>query len=393
MSLNWRSRAARKVRNMLAASPGERVRTLRELLGLTQMRLANIAGVKQSWLSDVETGSREVTISELSPVAKATGTPLTFFSVRPAAIPLDSLRFRKLASASKITTRRIHAFYGESYRVADTLLAAGKYPYAPLPYTAKDELSDEDIEEYAGLARQALRLAPDKPIPHLTRALERAGIAVAPFVLNDFDTGELGSAGHHFGVSYWGGIGETALIGYFPGEQGDRDRFTMGHELGHLVLHTFRPHAADAEDEANRFAGALLLPRDRILSDVSDRLSLEGYARLKATWGTSIQAIIMRSSLLGAIGDVRKRSLFVQLSQRGWRKQEPVLVGQEKTLLLWRLLSNQFGDRPYLTASDELAIHPVVLRSIAPAPPPDLPGDQPEALHADVVRLNRRSER
>jgi hypothetical protein len=76
----------------------------------------------------------------------------------------------------------------------------------------------------------------------------------------------------------------------------------------------------------------------------------------------------MRGSTLGLIGEVRKRSLFVQLSQQGWRKKEPVLVGQERPLLLWTLLSRRFGERPYRAAADELAIHPVVLRSIAPSP-------------------------
>jgi Zn-dependent peptidase ImmA (M78 family) len=348
--------------------PGERVRTLRELLGLTQVRLAEVAGISQSWLSDVETGNREIDPSGLSSIAEATGTPIKFFFVQSSTVPLDSLRFRKLASASKVTTRRIHAFYGESYRVSEDLLSVGKYPPAPLPCASKEELDNGDIEQFAALTRESLRLAPDKPIPHMTRSLERAGIAVAPIVLTDFDTGELGSSGHHFGVSYWGGIGELALIGYFPGEQGDRDRFTMAHELGHLVLHTFRPRSSDPEGEANRFAAALLVPKDRAETDISDRLSLPGFAQLKATWGVSIQTLIMRGSTLGLINEVRKRSLFVQLSQQGWRKKEPVLVGQERPLLLWTLLSHRFGERPYRVAADELAIHPVVLRSIAPTP-------------------------
>jgi Zn-dependent peptidase ImmA (M78 family)/DNA-binding XRE family transcriptional regulator len=363
--LSWISQPPKMVLRML---PGERVRTLRELLGLTQVRLAEVAGISQSWLSDVETGTREIDLKGLAPIAEATGTPIKFFFVQSSAVPLDSLRFRKLASASKITTRRIHAFYGESYRVTEDLLSAGTYPPAPLPYASKEELDDEDIEDFARQTREALRLAPDKPIPHLTRSLERAGIAVAPIVLTDFDTGELGTSGHHFGVSYWGGIGEIALIGYFPGEQGDRDRFTAAHELGHLVLHTFRPRSSEAEDEANRFAAALLVPKDRAETDISERLSLMGFARLKATWGVSMQALIMRGSALGLIGDVRKRSLFVQLSQQGWRKKEPVLVGQERPILLWTLLSRRFGERPYRMAADELAIHPVVLRSIAPTP-------------------------
>ena len=86
-----------------------------------------------------------------------------------------------------------------------------------------------------------------------------------------------------------------------------------------LFFIPLRPRSSDAEGEANRFAAALLVPKDRAETDISERLSLMGFARLKATWGVSIQTLIMRGSTLGLIGEVRKRSLFVQLSQQGWR--------------------------------------------------------------------------
>jgi len=371
---------------MLAAAPGERLRTLRDLLGLTQAELSDVSGVAQSWISQVETATREATDDGLKAIAATTGTPIGFFYVSPSTVPLDSLRFRKYAGASKITTRRVHAIFGESYRVTEDLIEAERYPTPPLPFARADDLSDIEIEELAAAAREALRLAADKPIPHLTRALERAGVAVAPMVLTDSD-GEEQSTPGHFGVSYWGGLGATALIGFFPGAQGDRDRFTMAHELGHLVLHTFRPRPADPEGEASRFAVALMLPIRRAAVELSDRLSLSDYARLKATWGMSIQALIMRGYAIGAISDTRKRSLYVQLSSKGWRKHEPVAVGHEAPKLLWTLLSRRFGPRPYLPAAEALSIHPTVLRSIAPTPqPPDCgPG-------ADtVVQLRRRA--
>jgi Zn-dependent peptidase ImmA (M78 family) len=315
----------------------------------------------------VETSTRDATDDGLRAVAHATDTPLSFFDVAPSNVPLDSLRFRKLASASKIMTRRVHTFYGESYRVADTVLGIEGYPAPPLPFATASELTGDDIESFAEQARVALRLAPTKPIPHLTRALERAGVPVAPMVLNDDPDGSTSTPGH-FGVSYWAGVGNSALIGYFPGTQGDRERLTLAHEVGHLVLHTFRPEAPDAEQEANRFAGALLMPRTRAQEVIFERTQLIDYARLKAAWGVSVQALIMRGWNLGLISDTRKRSLFVQLSAKGWRKNEPVEVGHEAPLLLWTLLSRRYGPRPYRRAAEELAIHTTVLRSIAPTP-------------------------
>ncbi|QFZ22737.1 XRE family transcriptional regulator [Saccharothrix syringae] len=372
---------------MLAASPGERLRTLRDLLGFTQKQLAEVSGVQQSWISEVETGSREPTEAALEAISKATDTPQRFFHVQPSTVPLDSLRFRKSSSASKVVTRRVHAFYGEGFRVTEDLLGDAGYPTPPLPYATSDTLSQEDIEELAEQTRETLRLAPDKPIPHLTRALERAGVGVAPIVLTD-DPDDPPATGGHFGVSYWGGLGAPALIGCFPGSQGDRERFTLAHEVGHLVLHTFRPRAADPEGEANRFAGALLVPRQRVLESITEKNSLSDYARLKATWGVSIQALIMRGFALETIGETRRRSLFVQLSAKGWRKKEPVTVGQEAPLLLWTLLSRRFGARPYRPAADTLAIHPTVLRSIAPTPSDKVDGPRKSPV-ASVRSINR----
>jgi Zn-dependent peptidase ImmA (M78 family) len=356
---------------MLAAAPGERLRTLRDILGLTQHQLAEVSGVSQPWISDVETSTTDATEARLRQIANATGTPYSFFNVRPSTVPLDSLRFRKTSAAKKTATRRVHAVYGESYRVAEDLIDGEHYPKPSLPFAmGEDDLTAEQIDQFAEQTREAIQLAPDQPIPHLTRAMERSGIAVAPLVLTDVEGEEEVPIGH-FGVSYWGGLGATALIGYFPGYQGDRDRFTLGHELGHLVLHTFRPRTAhtQAEAEANLFATSLLLPLRRVESEISDSLSLMDYARLKATWGVSMQALIMRGHSVGVIGDTRKKSLFVQLSAKGWRKREPVVVGHEAPKLMWTLLSRRFGTRPYIHGADALAIHPTVLRSIAPSPP------------------------
>lgn len=336
------------------------------MFGLTQTALSAMSGVGQSTISKVENNDEEPSPGMLQQLADATGTPVTFFQASPSTVPLDSLRFRKRATASKKTTKRIHAIYAESYRVTEQLMHE-VYPAPPLPYaTEDDDLDQEQIETYAMATRQALRLAPDKPIPHLTRAMERAGVAVAPMSLADADPDQQITSGKHFGVSYWGGPGETALIGYFAGS-GDRDRFTLAHELGHLVLHTFRPRCADPEKEANQFAGALLVPYDRAVEELG-RTTLTSLAHKKAAWGVSIGALIMRAASVGVIDEPRRKSLFIQRANRGWHKDEPVNVVHEHPLLLWKLLAARFGDKPYRLAADELAFPPAILRSIAPTP-------------------------
>lgn len=360
----------------LAAATGERIRALRELFGFTQAQLSEMTGLRQSWLSDVENRYRDPTDAEVELIAETTGTPASFFHVQSASIPLDSLRFRKLSRASKVATKRIHRWYLENYRVSDGLIADGKYPVVSLPFLTQESVTIEEIDEMADRTREALRLAQDVPIPHLTRALERAGIAVAPIVMTHIGADEAPIGGGHFGASYWGGLGAIGFIGFFPETHGDRQRFAIAHELGHMVLHTFRPHAADAEGEANTFAAALLVPKSRAVEILSEATTLIDYARIKAAWGISIQALIGRAVSLGLLTDIRRNSLLVQLSAKGWRREEPVTVGVESPLLLWTLLSRRFGSRPYRAAAEPLAIPPAVLRSVAPSPDESLAAPQ-----------------
>jgi hypothetical protein len=78
-----------------------------------------------------------------------------------------------------------------------------------------------------------------------------------------------------------------------------------------------------------------------------------------------MQALILRGAALGLIGDARKKSLYVQLSTKGWCKNEPVTVGRESPFLLWTLLSRTTVNAP---TGLPLTLPPTVVRSIAATP-------------------------
>jgi len=374
---------------------GERIKVLRHLFGLTQEALAEMAGVRQPLISEVERGLADATDELLAALARATGAPLSFFDVVPGELPLDTLRFRKNSGTSVRDTERAKALFREAHRVVTDMARRARYPKPTLP-TAEGELVEGDIERLAAETREALRLGPDGPIPHVTRALERSGVAAVPLVLPSEDDSETNTTAGHFGMSYWAGPGAHALVGFFPGNTPDRDRFTLGHELGHLVLHTHRRGAADPEDEANRFAGEFLLPTAQAREIFSPELKLMDFARLKAIWGMSIQALIMRALHTGCIDQARHRSLFVQLSARGWRRNEPVVMHPEEPLLTWKLLSKEFGtDSPYAAAVEPLGLPPVILRSLIPQPsaakvPPGRSGRRRPQAGGPVVQLGSR---
>ena len=214
---------------MPTALTGERVRSVRQLFGISQIDLALAASVSQSMISQVENGTREASEDLIQAISEATATPRSFFDIMPPDIPLGTLRFRKLSSARQSDTKRVKTLFDEAFRVVADLLEGVDYPVPNLP-VAIGELSHDELERLADRTREALQLDADDPIKHLTRACERAGIAVVPITLPNADEDETETVGH-FGVSCWPSRDEPALIGYFSGGPGDRHRYTIAHEL------------------------------------------------------------------------------------------------------------------------------------------------------------------
>lgn len=345
---------------MKTSNRGERVRSARLIAGLTQKELATVAGLSQALVSQVESGLRIATDDTVQAVGRAVGMPQSFFDIQTQNIPDGTMRFRKLASSRITETRRVEELAREAWRVWSSLMRDAQYPKPSLPSRPTNE--DFDLEAVAGAARRALGLDVDRPIGHLTRTLESHGIAVIRMG-GATDPEQLG----HFGVSCWPSPIDYGIIAVFPGS-GDRERFTVAHELGHFILHRNFEDVDGAELEAHRFAGAFLLPASRMEEAIGGGVTLSDLARLKARWGVSMQAIIMRGAELGLIDPARKTGLFRQLSARGWRKDEPVEVHNEQPMLTWELLRRSFGARPYLKASESLGMNELLLRSWA-APP------------------------
>jgi Zn-dependent peptidase ImmA (M78 family) len=110
-----------------------------------------------------------------------------------------------------------------------------------------------------------------------------------------------------------------------------RYNFDLAHELGHLLLHAHldrqrvsnpREHKA-LEDQANRFAGAFLLPAEGFVRDVFAP-TLGAFRSLKPKWHTSIGVMINRVSDLGIVTQQEQRWLGVQYGKKGWRRWEPL---------------------------------------------------------------------
>jgi Zn-dependent peptidase ImmA (M78 family)/transcriptional regulator with XRE-family HTH domain len=344
-------------------------------MGITQADLAAAAHVQQPLISMIERGERVASATHVEAIAEALGLPVSFFAFRPLEGPAASPEFRRMKSAKSRDTEQARQLFKEGFRISEQLLDGSRYPRPVLPVIddREPELATERIEEVAQETRSLWGLDGHSPIHHLVRTMERRGVIVTPLVLPSDDEPTYGEGKlQHFGASYWLGVGETAMVSLFPGSSGDRDRFTAAHEAGHMILHTFRPSVDPdtKEQEANLFASALLAPARAIDAAYSESMGLKQLAAMKAKWGVSMQALIMRGQHLDLLSRERAQGLFRQISARGWRKNEPVSVPHEAPKLLRKLIELRYGSTPFVNQRmvDELGLPRPIIRSLAPDP-------------------------
>jgi Zn-dependent peptidase ImmA (M78 family) len=101
----------------------------------------------------------------------------------------------------------------------------------------------------------------------------------------------------------------------------DRKRWTLAHELGHLVLHT-EYLDEDVEVQANQFAAEFLMPEDEIRPSLRNP-TLGNFLSLKREWGVSIAALVERAFALQVIDKTKRTSFYKMMSARGMRTVEP----------------------------------------------------------------------
>lgn len=106
----------------------------------------------------------------------------------------------------------------------------------------------------------------------------------------------------------------------------DRIRFTLLHELAHLLLKFGAVPDRQKETLCHQFAGAMLLPEQAIKSELGDyrnKLSPLELGNIKKQYGISMQAIVMRAKACGIINEHYTKQFFFFINQMNWKVDEP----------------------------------------------------------------------
>jgi Zn-dependent peptidase ImmA (M78 family) len=127
-------------------------------------------------------------------------------------------------------------------------------------------------------------------------------------------------------VSRWQG-GRPYMLCAADQESNSRKLFNLAHELSHLVLHNAievnSRNLDRMENQANRFAGAFLMPRRTFAREIANT-TIDYFMALKGRWRVAIAAMIYRCKDLGILNPDQVKYLWKQMNARGIRKKEPL---------------------------------------------------------------------
>jgi Zn-dependent peptidase ImmA (M78 family)/plasmid maintenance system antidote protein VapI len=288
---------------------GDVILTTRRAAGLTQEELAARLGITQAALSRYENDLREPDgdiVARLSKTLDVSPEFLTHPFRLTGAIAADAHMRRQ--RTIKVSDWKAAESKLNLYRMRSAFLMR-RVPIDPVNHIPTFDPDDTTPADAATMVRAQWRM-PIGPVRNLTRWIESAGVIV---IEEHLGTKRID------GLSQW--ASEYPVILLNADLPNDRKRWTLAHELGHVVLHS-NYFDSDVERQADAFAAEFLMPRHVIEPDLRD-LTPSRLVALKKQWGTSMAAIFEHAFRLGKATGVDRQKFYRSMNARGWRRNEP----------------------------------------------------------------------
>jgi len=294
---------------------------------MTKRQLAELVSVTPRAVTAWEAG--DITPGELTlgRIAESLGFPTGFFKAPDLeVISEEATSFRAL---SKMTAGQAHAARAAgqlALALNDWLVDRFRLPDPTVPNLGPGILPETAAE----IIRSEWGLG-EKPISNVVHLLEAHGTRV--FSLAE-DYREVDA------FSFW--RKETPFVFLNMQKSAEHSRMDAAHELGHLMLHRHHEIVVgnkQAEREAQEFASALLMPRSAILAEIPSHATLDQLIPYKRRWRVSLAALVYRMHRVGRISKWQYHTYFVELSQRGYRTNEPKGIPRETS----QVLAKTFG--------------------------------------------------
>lgn len=297
----------------------KKVRSARRLKAFSQQKLADEIGVSKNMISKYEKGESIPSSPVLIKLANVLQLSPDFFFTH-SAIELNTIRFRK---KSKLPIKRLNSIKEEVKLLVSNYLEIENILQIDTDFDTSDQTvtidREADIEKIVLNLREKWQIGID-PVHNITQLLEDQKIKVIEIMEEEnlFD-GMAALIDKKYAV--------IIINKNFPIE---RKRFTLLHELGHLILDIPECDGKEEEKLYNRFAAEFLFPKSSVLKEFGIRrssISVSELIEVQQKYGISIPAIIYRLNELGIISSNHQERFYKQMNFDKGLKE---LINQER---------------------------------------------------------------
>lgn len=296
---------------------GERIVRARNAAGLSQRGLAERVSLSAMAISKYERDEVVPGSDQLLNLAKALGVRVEYF-FRTGGVELHHVEYRekKLKATAKRQIEAEVADRLQRWQELEVLFPSVDVASFKLPSDLPQQIIDVGrVEDLAISLRDSWNLGYN-PISNLIDALEAHGVRV--FAIDGDQEGGFDG----LSATCCDGMPVVVVGSDWPG---DRQRFTLAHELGHLVLKGRLVDGLDEERLANRFAGAFLVPAEEMFRALGRRrkeIDFQELVMLKHEYGVSVQALLYRIGDLNILPSATCRKMWGLLRKQGLYDQE-----------------------------------------------------------------------
>ncbi len=302
----------------------ERVELVRLRLGLTKIGFAKALGVDRKTIQRFEAGTHELSSKCIETLVELSSYPKEFFEKDKFDYPDPrAVSFRSLRSLTATLRNAALAAGALAFELDDWVEARFELPEHSLPRLNNPTPAD------AALAHRAYWGIGERPIGNMINMLESHGVRV--FSLSE-------ETRHLDAYSFWRNDRPYVFLNMM--KTPEHSRFDAAHELGHLALHRHGgPSHRSAEDEANAFASAFLMPPADLRAHLPVVRRLKDLLDGKKRWRVSAAALAYTLHKQGVISDWHYRGYCIELNKYG-RTSEPFGIEPETSQVWQKILTD-----------------------------------------------------
>jgi len=308
--------------------------TSRESRGYSQEEMADLLRITQGYLSKIENGFIDPDNSMISKIAQILNYNKSLFYSKYSVYSLGLNFYRKNKTLQNKYLKKLESLINIKKLSIQHLLETMEIVTNFQKINFNENLNP--IE--AAIACRQYWKVPKGAVSNLFEVVESAGIIIC-FIDN---------------LNFEGFSGVSTILEnnnnyvIFLNKQipADRMRFTIAHELAHIILHDVP--TPDSEREANLFASEFLMPEVEIFENLKN-LSMLNLPLLKKNWQASMTSIIVRAHELNTISSYKYKNLLTQMAKYGYKKSEPYpeLIKKENPRLMSQVIEYYRNELDY----------------------------------------------